>query len=62
MLLFYGDKLSERFKLQVMFFFEAIVMFFIGILAHYITDDGTAFWACFALLLFFGSVNGICQC
>ena len=57
----YGHHLSNQFKVQVGFLLAAGLTMCLPFLAHGNQDPGTAFWSCFAVLLFFGVVNGMIQ-
>lgn len=57
----YGHHLSNQFKVQVGFLLAAALIISLPFLAHGNSDPGTAFWSCFAVLLFFGVVNGMIQ-
>jgi hypothetical protein len=57
----YGHRLSNRFKVQVGFFVAALLTISLPFLAHMNEDPGSAFWSCFTILLMFGVVNGMIQ-
>lgn len=56
----YGNKLSERFKLQVGFLLACVIIIMLPIFSNYLNDDA-AFWSVFSILLFFGIINGLIQ-
>ena len=57
----YGDKLSDRWKIQVPFAIGAVLVLSLPFIAHYSTSPGQAYYICFVVLLFFGVVNGVVQ-
>ena len=58
-LIFFGKKLTTRFKVQGMFLANAIINLSLPYAAHLITNVATKFWAVFIILFIFGLVNGI---
>ena len=58
-LVFYGHKISERFKLQFLWIFAGVVLFIVPFVATGLKEKG--FGLVFVLLLMFGVTNGILQ-
>lgn len=59
LVIIYGHKLSDRTRIQMGMFINAIIMLALPFTAHYIKDPVSTFWCCFALLFVFGGVNGM---
>lgn len=59
LLIIYGNRYSDRVKIQFGFIIIAILMMFVPFLAHYITSPSGAFYAVFINLMLFGLVQGM---
>ena len=57
----YGYKLSDKFKIQYGFLAATVLMWLLPIASHFLGSKESKFWACFGLLQVFGVVNGTVQ-
>jgi len=57
----YGHKLSNRFKIQYMFAGAGMIMLALPIAARFLPSPASKFYSCFFLLMCFGVINGAVQ-
>jgi len=55
----YGYKLSDRFKIQYTFFAGTALILSLPLLAHFLSTPTVKFYVCFVVLLLFGVVGGM---
>ena len=55
----WGYKLSEKFKIQYVFIGLAIIILMLPLLGHFLGSPTIKFYVCFAVLFVFGALNGM---
>lgn len=61
LMIFFGGKMTTRFKVQGMFVTGAVLVIALPFLAHLIPSVAGKYWAVFFILFIYGPVNGIVQ-
>ena len=57
----YGYKLSDKFKIQYGFLAATVLMWLLPFASHFLGSKDARFWVCFLILQVFGVVNGMVQ-
>lgn len=60
-MIFFGNRLRDRTKIQVMFFVAAILVLLLSFGAKFGGTSIEKFWICFGILFIFGPVGGMIQ-